>query len=133
MVSGGNATHGPAVVGLPLDQTVKEANGDAVLPTRVKVLQNLARQELDVLEEHGGNGETRQRRRGRRGGAEKNRIEEEQRRRAKKKRSGEDEELEGRRAEKKKKSREENVCSSFLPKVAGTCVCSTPLLQIFRL
>lgn len=63
LVSRGNATHGPAVVGLPLDQGVREADGDAVLSTRKKVVQNLSPQKLQVLEEHGGKGENQHRRR----------------------------------------------------------------------
>lgn len=61
MVSRGNVTHGLAVVGLLLDQIVREADGDTVLSTRIKVLQNLSVQKFNVLQENGGNGENDQR------------------------------------------------------------------------
>lgn len=56
-VARGNATHGPAVVGTPVHQMVREADGDAVLSTGTEVPQNLSPQKLNVLEENGGNGE----------------------------------------------------------------------------
>lgn len=60
-ISRGNVTHGLAVVGLLLDQIVREGDGDTVLSTRIKVLQNLSVQKFNVLEENGGNGENDQR------------------------------------------------------------------------
>lgn len=50
MVSRGNGTHGPGVVGIPVHQMVREADGDAVLSTGTQVLQNLPCQEPNVLE-----------------------------------------------------------------------------------
>lgn len=61
LVSRGNVTHGLAVVGLLLDQIIREGDGDTVLSTRIKVLQNLSVQKFNVLEENGGNGENDQR------------------------------------------------------------------------
>lgn len=60
-VSRGNATHGPAVAGLPGDQRVRDADGDTVLATRAEVLQNLSSLKLNNLEGKRGNGGRKER------------------------------------------------------------------------